>query len=321
MSVARWWIPAGVLLGFMIAAIRTGLLFGGDYDPAGVGGSLFAGVAVCWIIDAGLRRIRPRTEGVAQALADLDQLRRELAKVTNDWTIPVVVRSYEPGDDGQEDHEDEALLFGQHGYDQSSAREGEALTATYSKGTAGGADTLAPHPDEQGPLIEEVDLRVWKAALAAGLAMEPPRKWAPLDRHSGLWLPARQLFHMGVRSEHLSEIEEALALSYVNTRSAEEARDDLLLSVSRSRALEMIDGGGAIGRSFGPGAARRANSALDVLAAPLRALDGGRRLLNRAPFRIVYLGPMGLGDFVLTVGLIILASILLAASGLWQPGR
>lgn len=60
MSVARWWIPAGVLLGFLIAAIRTGLLLGGSYEPSGVGGSLVAGVAICWIIDASTRRIRPR---------------------------------------------------------------------------------------------------------------------------------------------------------------------------------------------------------------------------------------------------------------------
>ena len=82
------------------------------------------------------------SDGLEQALTDFDELRLELAKVTNDWTIPVVVRSYDPGDDGQEDYEDEAMLFEEHGYARSVVREEAALTATYRK-TTGGAGNPA----------------------------------------------------------------------------------------------------------------------------------------------------------------------------------
>lgn len=59
MNFSRWWIPAGLLAGFLIAAVRTGLLAGDGYNPAGVGGSLVAGLAACWVVDAAVRRIRP----------------------------------------------------------------------------------------------------------------------------------------------------------------------------------------------------------------------------------------------------------------------
>ena len=75
------------------------------------------------------------SEDLKQALADIDELRLELAKATNDWTIPVAVRSYDTGEDGQEDYEDEAMLFEEHGYDRSFVQEEAALTATYRKTT------------------------------------------------------------------------------------------------------------------------------------------------------------------------------------------
>jgi hypothetical protein len=77
------------------------------------------------------------SEGLEQALADFDELRQELAKVTTDWTIPVLARSYDPGDDGQEDYEDESMIFEEHGYGRSVVREDAALTATYRKTTIG----------------------------------------------------------------------------------------------------------------------------------------------------------------------------------------
>jgi uncharacterized Zn finger protein (UPF0148 family) len=81
-------------------------------------------------------------EGLRQSLADFDKLRLELANVTNDWTIPVVVRSYDPGDDGHEDYEDEAMLFEEHGYHRSVVQDEAVLTATYRK-TARGAGSPA----------------------------------------------------------------------------------------------------------------------------------------------------------------------------------
>jgi len=77
------------------------------------------------------------SEDLKQALADIDELRLELAKATNDWTIPVAVRSYDTGEDGQDDYEDEAMLFEEHGYDRTVVQEEAALTATYRRITGG----------------------------------------------------------------------------------------------------------------------------------------------------------------------------------------
>jgi ribosomal protein L40E len=75
------------------------------------------------------------SEDLEQTRVHFDALRLELAKGTNDWKLPVVVRSYDPGDDGHEDYEDEAMLFEEHGYDRSFVQEEAALTATYRKTT------------------------------------------------------------------------------------------------------------------------------------------------------------------------------------------
>lgn len=73
-------------------------------------------------------------------LDDDDPVELELANVTSDWTLPVVVRSYDPGDRGREAYGDEAELFELHDYVVSVVREGEVRTATYRKNAAGGAD-------------------------------------------------------------------------------------------------------------------------------------------------------------------------------------
>lgn len=52
--VQKWWIPAGIVLGFLIGAWRYGLFDPGGPPPGGPGsvtGSLFVGVAVCWAIN------------------------------------------------------------------------------------------------------------------------------------------------------------------------------------------------------------------------------------------------------------------------------
>ena len=83
-------------------------------------------------------------EKVEAALAHLDELRLELARLTNDWTL-AVVRSYDPGEHGEEDYEDEAMLFEEHGYEQSVVRSAEGLTVTYRNGPAG---DFAPDPSD-----------------------------------------------------------------------------------------------------------------------------------------------------------------------------
>jgi hypothetical protein len=75
------------------------------------------------------------SEGLQQALGDFDELRRTLAQMTTNWTTPVVSRSYDVDEDGQEDFEDEAMLFEEQGYTRSVVREAAALTATYQKPT------------------------------------------------------------------------------------------------------------------------------------------------------------------------------------------
>jgi|SRR5450759_2044392 len=76
-------------------------------------------------------------EGVEDTVADLDDLRLELAEASGDWTMPVVVRSYGPGEDYDEDYEDEAMVFREeHGYDVSVVRGEGSLTATYRKAVA-----------------------------------------------------------------------------------------------------------------------------------------------------------------------------------------
>ena len=75
------------------------------------------------------------SEGTEQAVADLDELRRALTAITSNWTVPVMARSYDLDEDGQEDFEDEAMLFEEQGYTRSVVREAAVLTATYQKPT------------------------------------------------------------------------------------------------------------------------------------------------------------------------------------------
>jgi len=108
-------------------------------------------------------------EAVEGAPRSFDELRVELAEVTNDWTIPVVVRTYGPDDDGQEDYEDEAMVFvDEHGYDASVVRGMAALTATYRKGIADPTGSSPrwwssfgslPDPSDDGPTTPAAPLQ------------------------------------------------------------------------------------------------------------------------------------------------------------------
>jgi hypothetical protein len=77
--------------------------------------------------------------GLDQTLADFDGLQLELASETKDWTRPLVVRTYDPDENGQEDYEDEAMLLEDHGYAHSSVLgwagnpKEWVLTGTFSK--------------------------------------------------------------------------------------------------------------------------------------------------------------------------------------------
>lgn len=52
-------------------------------------------------------------DGAVAALRDLE---RELSAATDNWTTQTVARHYRPGEDGDDDHADEVLLFNAHGY-------------------------------------------------------------------------------------------------------------------------------------------------------------------------------------------------------------
>ena len=54
---------------------------------------------------------------------NLDVLRLELATGTNDWKLPVVVRSYDPNGDGEEDQKEDAVILEEHGYTPSVERK------------------------------------------------------------------------------------------------------------------------------------------------------------------------------------------------------
>lgn len=77
--------------------------------------------------------------GLDQSRAHFDELRLELASETKDWRRPLVVHTYDPDEDGQEDYEDDAMIFAEHGYARSSVLRWAgnpkewALTGTFSK--------------------------------------------------------------------------------------------------------------------------------------------------------------------------------------------
>ena len=87
-----------------------------------------------------LRASRRRT---FEADAHLQQLAQDLGLLTHDWTDLAVERSYDSGDDGEQDYEDEAMLFEQHGYTKWVDRPHGAIKATYTIG-----DGL---PNQQAP--------------------------------------------------------------------------------------------------------------------------------------------------------------------------
>ena len=65
--------------------------------------------------------------------SNLRDLETELSDVTNEWAVPVLVRSYGLDDDGPEDRADEAVILEAHGYDESAVRDGiEASLVTYT---------------------------------------------------------------------------------------------------------------------------------------------------------------------------------------------
>jgi len=70
-------------------------------------------------------------EGLDQIPADFDALRSELAEATKDWTLPVAVRSYDLAKDGEEDQQDEAMIFEEHGYSQSAKQGWTGHPATW----------------------------------------------------------------------------------------------------------------------------------------------------------------------------------------------
>jgi Short C-terminal domain len=90
--------------------------------------------------------------GLDQTLADFDGLQLELASETKDWTRPLVVRTYDPDENGQEDYEDEAMLLEDHGYAHSSVLgwagnpKEWVLTGTFSKDTDEG---VSDDPDTE----------------------------------------------------------------------------------------------------------------------------------------------------------------------------
>ncbi len=137
--------------------------------------------------------------GLRRAQADLDELRLELAEVTRDWRLSVVVRTYDANEDGQEDYEDEAMLFEEHGYAHSSAREWIGnppewrLAASYTKGIVEG---------EGGPAVivrtyqgkQQADAVVLFEADAVNLAVDgyspTTQSWAQGQWGCGAFLVA-----------------------------------------------------------------------------------------------------------------------------------
>ena len=68
-----------------------------------------------------------------EADAQLNGLEVELARMTNDWTVSQLQRSYDDGDDGEQDYEDEMLILDDHGYAKSVERHHGRIDATYTR--------------------------------------------------------------------------------------------------------------------------------------------------------------------------------------------
>ncbi len=70
-----------------------------------------------------------------EADAHLDQLEIDLSQVSINWTAPSVERTYDSGDDGEQEYEDEAMIFEEHGYSKLVERPDNAINATFTLGT------------------------------------------------------------------------------------------------------------------------------------------------------------------------------------------
>jgi hypothetical protein len=71
-----------------------------------------------------------------EADARLDRLEIELGHLTRDWTIGQLKRSYADNDDGEQDYEDEMLIFEDHGYTKQVERHHHQIDATYTSQAA-----------------------------------------------------------------------------------------------------------------------------------------------------------------------------------------
>jgi len=122
-----------------------------------------------------------RTSPALASTVELDALEERLASETSNWSLPSVARSYDAGQDGREDFEDEALLFELHGY-ASDAREDSISTVTFTRGpqkrTNGSARQATPatsatpaKPDVRRPVRRSLVVRLGELEKAkrAGL--------------------------------------------------------------------------------------------------------------------------------------------------------
>ena len=69
-----------------------------------------------------------------EADAHLDRLEVDLARLTNDWSIGQLERSYDSGDDGEQEYEDEMLILEEHGYSKWVERPHGRIDARYTLG-------------------------------------------------------------------------------------------------------------------------------------------------------------------------------------------
>ena len=70
-----------------------------------------------------------------EADAHLDQLEIDLGQVSSNWTATSVERSYDSGDDGEQEYEDEAMIFEEHGYSKLVERPNHTINATFTLGS------------------------------------------------------------------------------------------------------------------------------------------------------------------------------------------
>lgn len=131
-------------------------------------------------------------------------------------------------------------------------------------------------PDNPEALVELARsgaLQRWTASLSASGS-----NWAPLEREPALWHIARQTFleaaagkrPTGGGDPERAAIMEALALSYANSRTEEEVKEDMLLLMTAGGPppgyLKALDGPAWV-RVLGGIAARLAN-VVDTLRLP-----------------------------------------------------